>query len=56
MNEEGFSVTECLGGSMELSEQELELRYQVRIPSSLPVVVFCDALLILLHSHSVILD
>ena len=29
LNEEGFSVTECLGGSMELSEQELELRYQV---------------------------
>lgn len=29
-NEEGFSVTECLGGSMELSEDQLELRYQVR--------------------------
>ncbi|PAV19874.1 DAHP synthetase [Pyrrhoderma noxium] len=27
-NEEGFSVTECLGGSMELSEDQLELRYQ----------------------------
>ncbi|TFK33646.1 DAHP synthetase [Crucibulum laeve] len=27
-NEEGFSVTECLGGSMELSEDELGLRYQ----------------------------
>ena len=27
-NEEGFSVTECLGGSMELSEEELGLRYQ----------------------------
>jgi len=24
-------VTECLGGSMELSEEELGLRYQVRI-------------------------
>ena len=33
-NEEGYSVTECLGGSMELSEEELGLRYQVRsIPS-----------------------
>ncbi|ETW77676.1 hypothetical protein HETIRDRAFT_387717 [Heterobasidion irregulare TC 32-1] len=28
MNEEGFSVTECLGGSMELAEEELGLRYQ----------------------------
>ncbi|KJA16400.1 hypothetical protein HYPSUDRAFT_171526 [Hypholoma sublateritium FD-334 SS-4] len=28
LNEEGYSVTECLGGSMELSEEELELRYQ----------------------------
>ncbi|PFH45539.1 hypothetical protein AMATHDRAFT_158797 [Amanita thiersii Skay4041] len=28
LNEEGFSVTECLGGSMELKEEELELRYQ----------------------------
>ncbi|KAF7309236.1 Phospho-2-dehydro-3-deoxyheptonate aldolase [Mycena indigotica] len=26
--EDGFSVTECLGGSMELSEDELGLRYQ----------------------------
>lgn len=30
-NEDGYSVTECLGGSMELSEEELGLRYQVRI-------------------------
>ncbi|PPQ83720.1 hypothetical protein CVT25_006124 [Psilocybe cyanescens] len=28
LNDEGYSVTECLGGSMELSEEELELRYQ----------------------------
>ncbi|KAJ7268594.1 DAHP synthetase [Mycena rebaudengoi] len=28
LNEEGFSVTECVGGSMELSEEQLELRYQ----------------------------
>lgn len=28
-NDEGFSVTECIGGSMELSEEELGLRYQV---------------------------
>ncbi|EDR01514.1 uncharacterized protein LACBIDRAFT_191889 [Laccaria bicolor S238N-H82] len=28
LNEEGFSVTECVGGSMELSEEELGLRYQ----------------------------
>jgi len=27
-NDEGFSVTECLGGSMELAEEELGLRYQ----------------------------
>ncbi|KDQ51195.1 hypothetical protein JAAARDRAFT_140663 [Jaapia argillacea MUCL 33604] len=32
LNEEGFSVTECLGGSMGLSEEELGLRYQT----------FCD--------------
>ena len=35
MNEEGFSVTECLGGSMELSEEELGLRYQVRFVVSM---------------------
>lgn len=29
LNDEGYSVTECLGGSMELSEEELGLRYQV---------------------------
>lgn len=29
LNEEGYSVTECLGGSMELVEDELGLRYQV---------------------------
>ena len=28
IDEEGFSVTECLGGSMELKEEELRLRYQ----------------------------
>ncbi|KAJ7473663.1 DAHP synthetase [Mycena galericulata] len=28
LNEMGFSVTECVGGSMELSEEELGLRYQ----------------------------
>jgi len=28
LNEEGFSVTECVGGSMELDEGELGLRYQ----------------------------
>jgi 3-deoxy-7-phosphoheptulonate synthase len=33
LNEEGFSVTECLGGSMELSEEQLGLRYQVSVGS-----------------------
>ncbi|KAF7975621.1 hypothetical protein HWV62_9213 [Athelia sp. TMB] len=28
LSEEGYSVTECVGGSMELSEEELGLRYQ----------------------------
>ncbi|OBZ70356.1 Phospho-2-dehydro-3-deoxyheptonate aldolase [Grifola frondosa] len=28
LNDEGFSVTECLGGSMGLSEEQLGLRYQ----------------------------
>jgi 3-deoxy-7-phosphoheptulonate synthase len=31
LNDEGFSVTECLGGSMELSEEQLGLRYQVQL-------------------------
>ncbi|PSR84471.1 hypothetical protein PHLCEN_2v5429 [Hermanssonia centrifuga] len=31
--EDGFSVTECLGGSMGLSEEQLGLRYQVRSPA-----------------------
>lgn len=30
LTDEGYSVTECVGGSMELSEEELGLRYQVR--------------------------
>jgi len=29
LNDEGFSVTECLGGSMELGDSDLSLRYQV---------------------------
>ena len=28
LSDDGFSVTECLGGSMELTEEELGLRYQ----------------------------
>ncbi|KAJ6542541.1 DAHP synthetase [Mycena vulgaris] len=28
LNDEGFSVTECVGGSMELTEEQLGLRYQ----------------------------
>jgi 3-deoxy-7-phosphoheptulonate synthase len=32
LNEAGYSVTECLGGSMELSEEQLGLRYQVVFP------------------------
>ncbi|KAG6844651.1 hypothetical protein H0H87_005102 [Tephrocybe sp. NHM501043] len=31
INDEGFSVTECVGGSMELGEEELGLRYQVDV-------------------------
>lgn len=31
-NEDGFSVTECLGGSMQLPDKDLSLRYQT----------FCD--------------
>ena len=31
LNDEGFSVTECVGGSMELDEEELGLRYQVGV-------------------------
>lgn len=28
-DDRGFSVTECLGGSQELSDEDLSLRYQV---------------------------
>ncbi|KAJ3545038.1 hypothetical protein NMY22_g2582 [Coprinellus aureogranulatus] len=28
LNDEGYSVTECVGGSMKMSEEELGLRYQ----------------------------
>jgi 3-deoxy-7-phosphoheptulonate synthase len=28
LSEDGYSVTECLGGSMELKEEQLGLRYQ----------------------------
>lgn len=38
-NEEGYSVTECLGGSMELSEEELGLRYQVRVITAIIIRV-----------------
>jgi 3-deoxy-7-phosphoheptulonate synthase len=31
LNDEGFSVTECIGGSMELDEKQLGLRYQVSV-------------------------
>lgn len=31
LSDDGFSVTECLGGSMELTEEELGLRYQVSL-------------------------
>jgi len=41
LNEDGFSVTECLGGSMELSEGELSLRYQVRSVMKGGVVLIC---------------
>lgn len=30
LTDDGFSVTECTGGSMGLSEEQLGLRYQVR--------------------------
>lgn len=29
LNDEGFSIAECVGGSMELREEELGLRHQV---------------------------
>lgn len=40
LNEEGFSVTECVGGSMELSEEELGLRYQVCTSARALVALF----------------
>lgn len=49
LSEDGYSVTECLGGSMELSEEQLGLRYQVncsglaRLASELTTIKsFCD--------------
>ena len=40
LNEEGYSVTECLGGSMELSEEQLGLRYQVVFLTLIPWGLF----------------
>jgi 3-deoxy-D-arabino-heptulosonate 7-phosphate (DAHP) synthase class II len=31
VNEDGYSVTECLGGSMELQDEELSKNYQVTL-------------------------
>lgn len=49
LNEDGFSVTECLGGSMELTEEQLGLRYQVSKSISMDLFTliimsqsFCD--------------
>ena len=53
LNEEGFSVTECLGGSMELSEDELCLRYQVVRGS---IQLFARLTILDLLSRSVIPD
>lgn len=33
VDDSGFSVTECIGGSMNLASSDLGLRYQVRLPS-----------------------
>ena len=53
LNDEGFSVTECLGGSMELSEEQLGLRYQVSgLLYFIPKLCQTECTL----SHSVILD
>lgn len=48
--DDGFSVTECLGGSMELGEDQLSLRYQVNFNT-----LYCTNLLSGLHRHFVIL-
>jgi hypothetical protein len=53
-NEEGYSVTECLGGSMELSEEELGLRYQVRIVT--PIILRVNLLTYLTNHHHLLRD
>ena len=40
LNDEGFSVTECIGGSMELDEDQLGLRYQVGLIFFSPLNAF----------------
>jgi 3-deoxy-D-arabino-heptulosonate 7-phosphate (DAHP) synthase class II len=53
-NEEGYSVTECLGGSMELSEEELGLRYQVRIMTC--IILRVNFLTYLTHHYHLLRD
>ena len=53
LNDEGFSVTECVGGSMELDEGQLGLRYQVGIffyTSFLKIFWFGPCLDLFLHT------
>ena len=52
-NEEGYSVTECLSGSTELSE-ELGLRYQVRI--TIPIILRVNLSTYLTHHHHPLRD
>jgi 3-deoxy-7-phosphoheptulonate synthase len=44
LNEAGYSVTECLGGSMELSEEQLGLRYQVVFCMVIPRGLFSSTI------------
>jgi 3-deoxy-7-phosphoheptulonate synthase len=44
LNEAGYSVTECLGGSMELSEEQLGLRYQVVFCMLIPPGLFSSTI------------
>lgn len=50
LSEDGFSVTECLGGSMGLSEDELSLRYQVGGVSTLGRLWLIEPFVVVLRS------
>ena len=50
LNDEGFSVTECIGGSMELDEGQLGLRYQVSVDFNKKILVLLEYATVLIFT------